>query len=223
MDQTRRTATLVGVLFVIATVVLIVSGVFSVSITSPEYLTDIATNETNVLTGALLEIISAAAIIGIPLTIYPILKKHNESLALGYFSARLFEGLFIIFGTIILLMLLSLSQEFVATANTAGTSFQVSGNLLLSARDWSSILLDIPFTVGAIILNYVFYKSMLIPRWLSTWGIIGATLWFTVALLHLFGFNPPLSEILALPIAAQEMTLAVLLIVKGFNLEVIKS
>jgi hypothetical protein len=223
MDQIRKTATLVGILFIIATVVLIVSGVFSVSITSPDYLADVAANENSVLTGALLEIISAAAIVGIPVAIYPVLKKHNGSLALGYFSARLFEGLFIVFGTIILLLLLSLSQEFVNAASPVTASFQMSGNLLLSAREWSSILLDIPFTLSAIILNYVFYKLMLVPRWLSIWGIFGATIWFIMAPLHLFGFNPPLSEILALPIAAQEMALAVWLILKGFNLKVIKS
>ncbi|MGD6852544.1 MAG: DUF4386 domain-containing protein [Candidatus Bathyarchaeia archaeon] len=223
MTSHRKTATIVGILFIIATVVLIVSGFFSESITTPEYLTSVAANENSVITGALLEIISAAAVIGIPIALFPILKKYNEGLALGYVGARFFEGLFLVISTVILLLLVSLSQEFVNGATASAASLQTAGTLLLSAREWCSILLDFPFTIGALILNYIFYRSALVPRWLSIWGIIGAALWLAIALLHLFGFNPPMIEILALPIAAQEMALAVWLIVKGFNQTVMKS
>jgi hypothetical protein len=221
MTSPRKTATIVGILFLIATVVLIVSGIFSQSITTPDYLTSIAANQTSVTTGALLEIISAAAIVGIPIALFPILKKHNEGLALGYVGARFFEGVFLVASTVILLVLLSLSQEYVNATAASAASFQTAGTLLLSAREWCSVLLDFPFTISAIILNYIFYKSLLIPKWLSIWGIIGATLWLAIAPLHLFGFNPQMIEILALPIAAQEMVLAGWLIVKGFNVTVI--
>ena len=221
MNPQRKTATIVGTLFIIATVVLIISGIFSQSITTPEYLTSVAENENSVITGALLEIVSAAAVIGIPIALFPILKKHSEGLALGYIAARFFEGMFLVASTVILLSLLSLSQEYVSAATTSAASFQTTGALLLSTREWCSTLLDFPFTISALILNYIFYRSMLVPKWLSIWGIIGAALWLAIAPLHLFGYNPPMIEILALPIAAQEMALAAWLIVKGFNLTVI--
>lgn len=221
MDSNRKIATIVGILFIIATVVIIISGIFSQSITHTDYLTSVEENESSVITGALLELISAAAVIGISIALFPILKKHNEGLALGYVGARIFEGFFLVTSTVVLLVLLSLSQEFVNATTASAASFQTAGTLLLSAREWSSVLLDFPFTIGALILNYIFYKTLLVPRWVSVWGIIGATLWLVIVPLRLFGLNPPMIEILALPIAAQEMALAGWLIIKGFNMTVI--
>jgi hypothetical protein len=217
MGSNRKTAIIVGVLFLIATVVLVISGLFSVSINEPDYLTAVSANENQVTLGALLELISAAAIVGIPIAMFPILKKHNVSLALGYVGARFFEGLTIFLSTIILLAILSLSQEFVNTGAPGLSYFQTSGALLLAVRDWLSILVDFPFPLGAVIFNYLLYKSKLIPRWIAVLGLIGGALWLPTAPLRMFGFNPEPMEFLALPIAAQEMILAVWLVVKGFN------
>ena len=217
MNTHRRTAIIVGTLFIIGTVVLISSGVFSESIHSPDYLNAVAANQNNVITAALIELISAAAIVGIPIALYPYLKRYSQSLSVGYLTARIFEVVFLVAGTVIMLTLLSLSQEYVASASTASTFYGSAGALLLATRGWCGILLDFPFTISAVILNYVFLKTLLVPKWLSVWGIIGAALWLALAPLRLFGFETPMIEVLALPIAAQEMALAVWLIVKGFK------
>ena len=93
METNRKTAISVGVLFLIATVIIIIGGAFSLSIYETDYLTAVSTNESQVIFGALLEIIAAAAVVGIPIAMFPILKKYNEGLALGYVGARIFEGL----------------------------------------------------------------------------------------------------------------------------------
>jgi hypothetical protein len=217
MDSHRKTAIVVGVLFLIATVIIIIGGIFSLSIHEPDYLTAVYANENQVMIGALLEIIAAAAIVGIPIAIFPIFKKHNESLALGYVCTRIFEGLIILFNTIILLSILALSQELANTVTPDASYFQTSGALLLGLRETLSILVDFPFPLGAIIFNYMLYKTKLTPRWLAVLGLIGGILWLATAPLRLFNFNPEPMEFLALPIAAQEMILAVWLIVKGFN------
>jgi hypothetical protein len=170
-----------------------------------------------VVLGALLEIIAAAAIVGIPIAMFPILKKYNEGLALGYVGARIFEGLTIFLNTIVLLSILALSQQFVNTVTPDASYFQTSGTLLLASRARISILVDFSFPPGAMIFNYLLYKTKLTPRWLAALGIIGGALLFATAPFHMFGFNPEPMEFLALPIAAQEMILAVWLIVKGFN------
>ena len=77
--------------------------------------------------------------------------------------------------------------------------------------------MDFPFPLSAVIFNYILYKTKLTPRWLAVLGIVGGTIWLATAPLRMFGFNPEPMEFLALPIAAQEMILAILLIVKGFN------
>jgi len=165
---------------------------------------------------------ATASLVAIPIMLFPILKKHNESLALGYVGARIFEGFFLVVSAIGLLSILSLSQEFVNAVAPVASYFQTSGALLLAAFDWSSILLDLPFALSALMLNYLLYQSKLIPRWLSVLGLIGATLWLATSPLHMFGLSPSL-VFLAAPIGVQEMVLAVWLIVKGFNSSAIAS
>ena len=223
MDSNRKTAIIVGILFLIATVIIIIGGIFSLSIYESDYLTAVSANENQVILGALLEIIATAAIVGIPIAMYPILKKHNEGLALGYVGTRIFEGLIIFLNTIILLSILALSQEFVNTVTPDASYFQTSGTLLLAAREQISILVDFPFPIGAVIFSYLLYKTKLTPRWLAVLGLIGGVLWLATAPLRMFGFNPEPMEFMALPIAAQEMVLAIWLIVKGFNPAVIAS
>ena len=217
MDSNRKTAISVGVMFLIATVILIIGGIFSLSIYQPDYLTAVSANETQVIVGVLLEMMAAAAIVGIPIAMFPILKKYNEGLALGYVGTRIFEGLTLFLNTIILLAILALSKEFVATGTPDVSYFQTSGTLLLALRDTLGIVLDFPFPIGAVMFNYMLYKTKLTPRWLAILGIIGGAVWLATAPIRMFGFHPEAMEFLAFPIAAQEMILAVLLIVKGFN------
>ena len=215
MDSNRKTAIIVGVLFIIATVSTLVSSVFIGSIYDPNYLTAVAANENQVLIAVLIWLVAIASIVSIPIMIYPILKKHSESLALGYVAARIFEGFFYAGCIIALLSILSLSREFVSATAPVVSYFETSGSLLLAELDWSSILLDFPFVLSALILNYVLYKSKLIPRWLSGWGFIGGLIYLPGILIGMFGLTDP--TILFAALGLQEMGLAAWLIAKGFN------
>ena len=217
MNSNRKTAIVVGILFIIATAAPIASAFFTGSIYETDYLTGVSANETQVLIGVFLLLIMTAAIVSIPIMMFPILRKYNEGLALGYVGARIFEGFFSAVNIISLLSILSLSREFVNATAPVTSYFQTSGALLLAGFDWGSVLLDFPFTIGALVFNYMLYKSKLIPRWLSVLGLIGAALWLVNAPLRMFSLSPSSLEILALPIAAQEMIFAAWLIVKGFN------
>ena len=215
MDSTRKAAMIVGILFIIATVAPIVSGLFIGSIYEADYLTAVSANENQVLIGAFLWMVMIAAIVSIPIFMFPILKKHNESLALGYVGARIFEGLFPALNTISLLSLLSLSREFVNATAPVTSYFQISGALLQSTMDWGSILMGFPFALGVLTFNYLLYKSGLVPRWLSILGLIGGALVLAETTISLFGISS--LEFLYIVIAPQEMILAGWLIVKGFN------
>ena len=217
MGSNRKTAIIVGVLFIIATVSPIVSVVFTGAIYEPDYLTAVSANENQVLIGVLLLLTMTAAIVLIPIMMFPILKKHNETLALGYVGARIFEGFFSAVNIINILSVLSLSREFVNATAPVTSYFQTSGALIISAFNWGSILLDFPFTIGALVFNYLLYKSKLVPRWLSVLGLIGAALWLATVPLRMFSLSSSSLDILALPIAAQEMIFAAWLIAKGFN------
>jgi hypothetical protein len=228
MNTNKKTAIIVGVLFITATVASVTGTAFTGSILdAPDYLVKISANENRVIVGALLAFIAAAASASIAIFLYPVLKKYNEGLALGSVGFRLIEGVFYIVAAIGLLSLLTLSQEFVKAGAPDTSYFQTLGALILAVRDSAGFVFGvIAFCLGALMYYYVFYQSKLIPRWLSGWGLVGATLCMVAGVLVMFRLIIPVSTIhivLNLPIAVQEMVLAVWLIVKGFNSSAIAS
>ncbi|MCJ2670743.1 MAG: DUF4386 domain-containing protein [Candidatus Thermoplasmatota archaeon] len=218
---------MVGALFITATVAGILSVVFLRPILdAPDYLIKVSANENQVIIGALFELIMAVACAGIAIWLYPVLKKHNQALALGSVSFRIIEAALYFVAVTGLLSLLTLSQEFVKAGAPDASHFQTLGTLLSAARDWAGQLGMIAFILGALMYYYIFYQSKLIPRWLSGWGLIGVPFWLAVSLLIMFGSlteSSVLATFLYLPIAVNEMVLAVWLIVKGFNPSAIAS
>ena len=221
MNSNKKTAIIVGVLFIACTVSSILSGLFIGPLDAPDYLVNVAANENQVLKGMLVQSIWALTCVGIPVMLFPILKKHNEALALGFFSLRLIEGVFVFLAIVCQLSILTLSKEFV-TGVLDASYYQASGTLLHALRDWAFwVGPSIAFALSALILNYALYQSRFVPRWLSGWGLVGALVYIPAELLAFFGFNQFM--VLAAPIALQEMALAVWLIVKGFNSSAIAS
>ena len=217
MNSNRKTAIIVGALFITATVAYSLGVIYlDPIIGGSDYLTKASENENQVILGAFLVLIDAVAVAGIGIMIYPILKKHNEALALGYAGARIAEGVLFIVNVIFILTLLTLSQAFVKAGALDASYYQTLGTVLLAAGDWAFLLgFGLAFALSALILNSLLYQTKLIPRWLSGWGFVGAVLIFVYYLLQFFSTNQV--EILFLPIAVQEMVFAVWLIIKGFN------
>ena len=222
MNTNKRTARIVGVLFIIGTVAGFLSLVFGGTIIDdPDYLIKVSENENQFIVGALLVLTMGLALAMVPVMMFPIFKKHNEALALGYVVFRGALETVAYFGTVISwLLLITLSQEYVKAGAPDASYFQTLGTLLLEAGDWSDGISTLAFSLGALMFYYLLYQSKLIPRWLSGWGLIGATLVVAVGLLGMFGSD---LAILWAPLAVQEMVLALWLIVKGFNPSAIAS
>ena len=221
MNANRKTAIIVGILFITATIAfslgtILLDPIFGAS----DYLTSASENKNQVIIGAFLVLIDSVAVVGIGIAMYPILKKHNEILALGYAGARIIEGVLFIVNVIAILTLLTLSQEFVKAESPDASYYHTLGAVLLAVSNWAYLFgLGLAFALSALILNFVLYQSKFVPQWLSGWGFIGAVLVFANFLLQSFSINP--IEILFIPIAVQEMVFAVWLIVKGFNPSVV--
>jgi len=221
MNSNRKTAIIVGVLFIIGTVAGVLINAYSGStLDDPDYLITFSANENQIIIGMLLMLIMGFALAMVPVLLFPIFKKHNEALALGYVGARIIEGVLYIVAGISLLSLLTLSQEYVKAGAPDASNFQTLGALLLEAAHWIEQILDIVFPLGALMIYYLFYQSNLIPRWLSVWGLIGAILYLASPMLVMFGSE---LGILMGPLAVQEMVFALWLIVKGFNPSAIAS
>jgi hypothetical protein len=222
MKTYRKTAIAVGALYIAATAAPIMTAPFLgflgggiIGEPIPEYLAAVSASESQVYIGMLIELIWALAVVGIPVALFPILKKQNEAVALGFFSLRFMEGLSTIVGSIVLLTLLTLSQEFVKAGLPDVSYHQTLGDLLLAAREWTFMIgSGLVFSLSAVVLNVVLYRSRLVPRWLSGWGLFGAVVSFATYLLQFYAIK---LDILFLAIALQEMVFAVWLIVKGFN------
>ena len=218
----RKNAVIVGVFFIIATVASISTFLFIGFLSDPDYLVKVSSNENQVLGGMFLELIWALAVLGIPVFLYPILRKHSEALALGFYSLRFIEALLTIIYSLSLLVLLTLSQEHAATGVPDASYFQTAGTLFLAAREWTFLIgSGFVWSLSALILNYLLYQRKLIPRWLSVWGFAGAALSFANYLPQFFGIDS--IEVLFIPIAVQEMVFAVWLIVKGLNSSAVAS
>jgi len=217
----RRAAVIVGVLFIIATAFLFIGQAFYKPIlTSPDYLALAYPQRTTVILGILLELLCVLAIPLIAVFLFPVLKKYNEALALAYLVFRILEAVILIgVAEINKLALIGISQEYLASGAEAA-NFEAIGGAVQAANVWGDaggLIYNIVFIIGAFILYAVLYRSKLVPRWISVWGLLAAAAILAGTLLSPFFQLPVVMEfILVLPIAVQEMVMAVWLIVKGF-------
>ena len=221
MDTDRISATIIGVLFIVATVSAFGAILYDPILKNPHYLVKGPTRRNKITLGALFELIVAAAVVGTSVAFFPFLKMGNESIALGYVGFRLFEAVIIVIGLISLLSLLTLRQEFASGATLDTSSLQTVGKSLLAIRAWTSVLgPNFMLGINTLMCGFLLYQTELVPRTIAGMGLIGAASILLAALLVMFGVILPTSLwriILALPVASYEMILAVYLIVKGFN------
>ena len=227
MDSYRNNAIMAGVLFIIADVVGFLSLPFMGPVNATDYLVSVSTNANQVATGALLIFIGGAAAIGIGISLYPVLKKYSEGLALGAAGFRTVEGVFDFVAVLGLLVLIILSQQFVKAGAPDSSYFQTLGVLVDGGYHLAiNVVKLMIFSIGCLLYYIIFYRTKLVPRWLSGWGLVAGILTMLSCLLTMFGLMAPFSTeqvVLNLPILPQEMVLAVWLIVKGFNPSVIAS
>jgi len=223
----KKTAAVVGVLFIIGTVSGLLMFPFIAILSTPDHLTTIATNEGQMIIATLLKFIMGVACAGIGLALYPILKKYNEGLAIGAVGFRIIEGVVDVVGALGYVALLALSQEFVKAGAPASSYFQTADVLINVSADWlRDVAMLLTWCIGALMYYSVFYQYRLVPRWLSVWGLVGITLTSISCLSVMFHLIPSagtIQVILSLPIMAQEMVLAVWLIVKGINTSAVGS
>ncbi len=222
MKSFRKTAVIVGALYIIGTVAGILCKVISGPILdSPDFIIKVASNENQITIAILFLLTMGLALAMVPVLMFPILKKQNEAMAMGYV---VFRGALETVTTLAMvagwLFLTILSQQYIKAGTPNAPYFQTLGTLLLEGNNSISTISQIVFPLGALLFYSLLFQSNLIPRWISGWGLIAAALWILGFFLDLFGLIIPWSTpqlILAGPIALQEMVLAVWLIVKGFN------
>lgn len=219
----RKTAVIVGILFIIGTVSGVLSGVVTAPISAGStFPLNIAASETQWIIGTLFILLMGLSLAMLPVMLYPILKKHNEVLAFG---AVLFRGALeaeCYLGMVVSYFLMLTVSQVYGKTGIADTSMQILGSTLTATGNWISLILGLVFSTGGMMIYFLFYRTKLVPRWLSGWGFIGAILYFIAHVEGIFGSQQILSfgsglGFLMIPLAIQELVFAVWLIVKGFN------
>jgi hypothetical protein len=222
---------MVGVLFIIGTVAGISSGVVTGSVLGgSDYLAAVAANESSMVLGSLLILVMGFPLAMIPVMMFPIFRKYNEPLALG---AVVFRGVLEAVTYMVLatcwLLLIPVGQGFVGAGAADAATFQALGTLITQTGYWTEHILALVFTIGALMLYWLFFKTKLIPNWLSLWGFIGAILYFAAPVLNMFDPQHPALSLgvkwgnLMAPLAIQEMVFALWMIIKGFNQSAVAS
>jgi hypothetical protein len=214
MSADRKAAVWIGVLYIIGTVVFVLSyAVTGGVLTGPAYLSQVAAQPDQLAIGALLVLLAGFALAMVPVVFWPIGRRYNETLAMGYvvFRGAIETVLYIVFA-LGWLLLIALS-----TQPDAGP---LAGFLRTTLAAMSDQLQPIPFALGALMFYILLYQSRLVPRWLSAWGLVGAALYIVPAIGGMFGHS---LGVLMAPLALQEMVMAVWLIGRGFNVRAVAS
>ncbi|HET7042592.1 MAG TPA: DUF4386 domain-containing protein [Gemmatimonadales bacterium] len=226
MGTMRFRAIITGLLFIIASTTAVIGYMlYGPIIDGPDYLVNGAARGNLVVLGALNEFILACAAIGTGLMLYPHLRRHDESLALGYVCFRFFEAVVITVGLVGVLALLSVSRDFAGSSAPDAEAFRATGTALLAVREWAFILgPGVLLGLNTSMYSYVLFRTRLVPRPIAAMGMTGAALVLIAGLLMLLDVLQPMSPgagLLSATVAVYEMVLAAWLIAKGFNAEAV--
>lgn len=215
----RKISLTAGILYLLTFISIPTLALYG-AIHSPNYILGAGPN-TSAIIGGILEIIVALSGIGTAVVLFPVLKKQNESFALGLVAARILESSTIFVGVAFLLAIVTLQQGGAGAEALPTTRAFVAlyDRIFLLGQSFMPAVCDI-------LLGVLLYKSRLVPRALSLIGIIGAPLLMIGYFAVLFGFIgrlDPLNALSAAPVALFEFSLGIWLVVKGFNRSAISS
>ncbi len=216
MRTTRKSATITGVLYITAAVAAIIAGILYQPILSDSSI-DINTAGHRAILGAIVDLFTVCSVAGTAIMLFPYIRSYNAHLGLAYLCFRWFEAITILLGLIAVLATVSLHQAY----PTNSEPIMPIVVMLRTIHSWTMIVgPNFLLGINTLIYSLVFYRTQLIPRMLAALGMFGAATIFLAAILEVFQFMEQFSAtgaVLALPVFAFEMTLAIRLLVKGFN------
>ena len=220
MTSTRKTALVAGVFYLITFISIPTLALYGPVENHRDWILSSGAN-TAVLVGGFLEVIVAFAGIGTAVTLYPVVKRQNEGVALSFVATRALEASMIFTGVVSLLSLVTLRQDLGGAAGTNAASLVTTGTSHVAVYNATFLLgQSLMPGINALLLGSLMYRSRLVPRVIPVIGLIGAPLLITAVFAVLFGGigqYSSLAALAALPVAAWEFSLGVWLVMKGFR------
>ena len=223
MDPMRRTALVVGWLFVITYITSIAAKAwfYAPFLDNANYLLGDG-EDTRVLWGAFAEMVLIFANIGTAVALYPVLKRRFPALSLGFVTARVMESVFIAVGILAVLTLVTMRQDFSGATGADGVGLAAVGNALVTLQEWT-FNLGPAVVVGVgngLILGYMMYRTGLVPRAMAMLGLIGGAgivLSGTAVIFGVIEAGSAAQSLASIPEFFWELSFGVYLIVKGFK------
>ena len=218
----RTTARAVGAVFLAGMVVYILGNAVLVEplLAAPDRLAAVAANTLPLAVGAMLMLMAAVGDALHGILMLPLLRRHNERVAFGYFAARIIDAVFLAVGIMFLLLQIPLARASLAAASEA-TFLPALSTVAIDARLFAYELAMIAVGFAGLALCYLFYRARLVPRLLAIWGLIGYAVLLAGSVLTVLGFHPGLIH--TIPGGLFEVFIGVWLIAKGFNAPIVPS
>ena len=227
MKNYRINAFMAGLLYLLGTVFGVLSAVVGGEVMSSlvqgtelsegSLLNTVSMDSTGLMLGSFFILLMGISLVAMTAFLYPIFKKDNEELAIGMLLFRgALEGTYYFVTTLGFIALIVVGSEYASTGSTS-IALESIGTVIYKFQDLVGPLGIMMFLIGATCLYVSFYRTKLIPRWLTIWGLIGVVPFMGYALLHFFGMDNGIGFYLQMPLAIQEMVMALWLMIKGFN------
>lgn len=222
VDWTRKYAFATGLFYLITFAASIPAVFYFITpvLDDPNYVLG-SGSDTRVVFGCLLDAVNALAGIGCAVAFYPVARRLNESLALGYVTTRMFEAAVIMVGVVSLLAVVTLRQDMGGTTGADQASLVTTGQALVAVRDYTfQFGPNISAALNALMIGTILYRSRLVPRILPTMGLLAVLPLLAVSVATILGLTEQGSVWFApggTLIFVWELSLGVYLVVKGFK------
>ncbi|GAB6090731.1 DUF4386 domain-containing protein [Spirochaeta dissipatitropha] len=220
MKNYRINSIMAGALYILGTVAGVLSVIVVGGFPDQNFISRIAGNPSTVMVGALLILIMGISLASMTLFLYPLFRRDSEPLALGMLVFRgTLEGAWYLLTALFWVTMGIISSQ-IAVVESGREALEALGTVVIEAQDKLGNLGSIIFLIGAVCLYISFYRTKLIPRWLSIWGLISVIPYLIHTLLLFFEVQS--TFILFIPLAVQEMVMGGWLIIAGFNIQALE-
>jgi len=190
-------------------------GLFQSILGAPDHLSTVSTNKLLLGFGAVLWLMAVIGDAAHGVLMFPVLKKHNEGMAIGYLAFRIVDAIFIAVMVLFVLIQIPLGSEYLKASASDASFFQALSAVFSQGQLYAYQIGMSALGVSGLILCYTLYRAKLVPAWLAIWGLVGYATILLGMLSAIMGSG--LGDISSIPGGLWEVFIGVWLIVKGFN------
>ena len=216
IDLYRTTARIVGGVYLAGFVVGIVGNtLIQTTLGAPNHLSAVPAHSMTLAIGAVLWLMAVAGDVAHGVLMFPILKRHNERIAVGYLSFRIIDAVFIAVMVLFILLQIPLGSEYLKAAAAEAHHLQALSAVSVQASQYAYDIAMSTLGIAGLILCYTFYRTKLIPRWIAVWGLAGYAIIFFGMVSEILGSG--LGLVSSIPGGLWEVFVGLWLIFRGFN------